>query len=158
MKVFISHQQADTSVAAAIAHRLKVRHQIDSYLDAIDPYISRPGEDIADYIRGVMNGCTQLLAVVSPSTKASQWVPWEIGVATEKDFPLATFGSNVLVIPEFLEKWPFLSSMEDLDEYGKASREARQSFTQKRARLTETAALHDSTREFYRNLRSRLGQ
>jgi hypothetical protein len=156
IKIFISHQQTDTVVAASIAQRLKTVHGIDSYVDAIDPYINRPGEDIADYIRREMGKCTQLMAVVSPATKASQWVPWEIGVATEKDFPLATFGSNVYVVPEFLEKWPFISDTRGVDEYAKASKEAQQTFVRKRATLTETAALHDSTREFYRLLRSRL--
>src|SRR6478735_11948042 len=121
IKVFLSHQSADATTARYVARRLKDRHGIDSYLDVIDPYIGRPGEDLAAHIRAQMGRCTQLLAVVSESTKASQWVPWEIGVATEKDHPLATFSAGGALPPEFLRKWPYLRTDFDLDQYALAS-------------------------------------
>ena len=77
IKVFISHQSADATTARLLASRLKVHHSIDSYLDVIDPYINRSGEDLAAHIQEEMGKCTQLLAVVSEATKASQWVPWK---------------------------------------------------------------------------------
>lgn len=50
MKVFISHQQADSLIAGQIATYLKVRHQIDIYLDLVDTSISN-GEDLADHLK-----------------------------------------------------------------------------------------------------------
>lgn len=158
IKVFISHQAADTALAADIAIKLRVRHSIASYLDVIDPYIGKPGEDLALHIQVEMSKCTQLLAVISPSTRASQWVPWEIGVATEKEFPLATFSGGRVPPPEFLQKWPYLTTDADIDRYAQASLKAAASFAQKRTTLTEGVARVRSTREFYSNLRNSLGQ
>lgn len=157
IRVFISHQSADSALAGALSYRLKRLHDIDSYLDIIDPLIKR-GEDLADHIRSEMTKCTQLLAVVSPSTKASSWVPWEVGVATEKDFPLATYSDGGLAPPEFLQKWPYLRTHSDLDVYAETSKRAERVLIEKREGGSESNARRTSTREFYNVLRSRLGQ
>lgn len=159
IKVFLSHQSADATTAAYVARRLKDRHGIDSYLDVIDPYIGRNGEDLAAHIRSQMGRCTQLMAVISEATKVSQWVPWEIGVATEKDHPLATFSAGGALPPEFLRKWPYLRTDSDLDQYALASKTARSTFVRKRsANLTEAAAQGSATGEFYSLLRRGLNQ
>jgi hypothetical protein len=157
IKVFISHQKADSAKAAAIAYRLKSQHSIESYLDVIDPYLGK-GEDLALHIQVEMSKCTQLLAVVSEATRTSSWVPWEIGVATEKEFPLATFTDGTTPPPEFLRKWPYLRSMADLDIYAQASKTTEQSFIRRRSTLTEDVARVRSTREFFDTLRKGLGQ
>lgn len=159
IKVFLSHQSADALTATRIQQRLKNLHSIESYLDVIDPYIGRPGEDLAAHIRAQMGTCTQLLAVVSEATQSSQWVPWEIGVATEKDYPLATFTAGNALPPEFLRKWPYMRTDAELDQYALASKIARTTFVQKRsATLNESVARGSSTREFYATLRRGLGQ
>ncbi len=158
IKVFLSHQRNDAGLAAQIARRLTVQHNIDSYLDVIDPFIDSPGEDLAAHIRAELGKCNQLLAVISETTRSSQWVPWEIGVATEKSFPLATYSSAHSLPPEFLRKWPYLQSEGDLDEYAHASKLADRTFIQKRAMLSEGTARLRSTDEFFRTLRARLGQ
>ena len=158
MKVFISHQSADSIVAGQIALRLQRVHGIDCYLDVIDPYLMGRGEDLAAHIRMEMGRCTQLLAVISYNTSDSQWVPWEIGMATEKDYPLATYSSASLPPPEFLRRWPYLRTEADLDRYASASKLARTFLVSKRSYLTEGDARRDSTREFYRTLRGSLGQ
>lgn len=159
MKIFLSHQKADSRIALSIQSHLKSVHDIDCYLDVIDVNISQ-GEDIAEHVRSELSKCTQLLAVVSESTKMSWWVPWEIGVATEKDYPLATFGDGI-DLPTYLKKWPYLRNMSDLDKYAEASREAR--------RRRHTASMesdspnvvifkNNSTKYFYRVLREKLGR
>lgn len=158
IKVFLSHQSADAAAALAIKQRLWNNHRIDSYLDVIDPYIGGRGEDLATHIQNEMGKCTQLLAVISTATSGSQWVPWEIGVATEKDFPLATYAAGSAFPPEFLRKWPYLRSERDLDLYANVSKTAERSFTTKRATLSESVARIRSTGEFFRELRSGLGQ
>lgn len=159
IKVFVSHQSADANTATNVARRLKTLHDIDCYLDVIDPYIGRPGEDLAAHIRVQMAKCTQLLAIVSDATKASQWVPWEIGVATEKDYPLATYAASNALPPEFLRKWPYLRTDAHLDQYALASKTARNTLVRKRsANLTESVARGSSTSEFYETLRRGIGQ
>ncbi|MET3661383.1 toll/interleukin-1 receptor domain-containing protein [Aquamicrobium ahrensii] len=157
IKVFISHQQADSTKAAAIAYRLKSQHQIDYYLDVIDPHMGK-GEDLAAHIQAEMSSCTQLLAVVSDATRNSSWVPWEIGVATEKDFPLATFLDGTAAAPEFLRKWPYLRTTADIDLYAQTSKAAERSYVAKRATLNEGVARVRSTAEFFATLRKGLGQ
>jgi MTH538 TIR-like domain (DUF1863) len=84
--------------------------------------LEKSGPDLADYIRAEMEKCTQLLAVISAKTRESQWVPWEIGVATEKERPLASFVNPHATIPEFLRKWPYLQSLPDVDRYAAVSK------------------------------------
>lgn len=159
IKVFISHQKTDSVLAGQIAAHLRYNHQIDSYLDLIDTSISK-GEDLATHLQAEMGKCTQLLAIVSVSTSSSQWVPWEIGVATEKDYPLATYSGSAALPPEFLRKWPYLRSMNDLDQYARASKAASNSFSRRRTTFRESVevAKSVSTRQFYVDLRSSLGQ
>jgi len=159
IRVFISHQQADSLLAAQISQHLKFHHKISSYLDVIDPTIIR-GEDLADHIRRHMSDCTQLIAVVSKATCASQWVPWEIGIATEKDYPLATYSGSGANPPEFLQKWPYLRNFEDLDNYASVSKAAEKTLKERQSMATESvqASTTISTRQFYSQLRSKLGQ
>lgn len=58
IKIFLSHQSADAETAKWIAAYLKVHHQIDSYLDVIDPYINKNGKDLANHIQTEMGKCT----------------------------------------------------------------------------------------------------
>ncbi len=158
MKIFISHQRTDSALALGISSRLKLQHGIDSYLDVIDPETPGAGDDLADLIRARLGTCTQLLAVISQATRTSWWVPWEIGVASEKEYPLATYSGGGATPPEYLRKWPYLRSDMDLDHYAMASKTASRDFATKRTYLNESAARARSTKEFYRSLRGSLGQ
>lgn len=159
MKVFISHQSTNSLVAKRVAGRLKNIHGIDSYLDVVDPFLGGNGEDLASHIRSEMGNCTQLLAVVSGATRLSQWVPWEVGVATEKDFPLATYSDGISAPPEFLRSWPYLRSDADLDHYASASKSAEHTFSYRRSlNFSERYSRHDATQHFFRTLRANLKQ
>jgi hypothetical protein len=157
MKVFVSHQQADSKTAGLVAARLQ-QNQIDYYIDIVDRNLAKSGELLGDYLRNEMGRCTQLIAIVSENTKLSAWVPWEIGIATEKNFPLATYLGDNTPAPEFLRKWPYLRSLGDVDQYVKASKAADNTFRSKRTILAEDSARRDSTSEFFRSLRASLGQ
>ncbi len=50
MKIFLFHQQTDSALALRIQGRLKSNHDIDCYLDVIDPKFNN-GEDIAAHVR-----------------------------------------------------------------------------------------------------------
>lgn len=160
MKVFISHQKADSDLAREIELYLKNNHKIDSYLDIVDPEASKTGDQLGEYLRRIMGTCTQLLAVVSERSKESWWVPWEIGIATEKDHPIATFARDNTILPEYLKKWPYLKNKNDLDFYAKAVKASTNLFENKRKLSVESRASvqHSSTQEFYRSIRADLGQ
>jgi hypothetical protein len=158
MKVFISHQRADSTLALGIAGRLRIYHAIESYLDVIDPNVASTGDELADHVKSELGKCTQLLAVVSEATRTSWWVPWEIGIATEKEFPLATFAGGSAAVPEYLKKWPYLRTEADLDRYAEASKSAARDFASKLSYLTESVARERSTKGFFRVLRASLDQ
>lgn len=158
VKVFLSHHSADSLLARRIERRLREYHNIECYLDVIDPYIGGRGQDLALHIQTEMDKCTQLLAIVSDTTRHSQWVPWEIGVATEKDYPLATFSTGTGLPPEFLRKWPYLQNDNDLDAYARRSKSAERSYEEKRRTVTAGVARIRSTSEFFTGLRADLGQ
>lgn len=153
IKVFISHKQEDEAKAKAISERLRTTHQIDTYLDVLDAVIGKSGEELAKYVRAQMGACTHLLAVVTPLTKQSWWVPWEIGVASEKDYPLSTY-STTSSLPEFLQKWPVLRNDQQLDVYAQAAKAGNR----KRLLVEATVAQRSGTEEFYRVLRAGLAQ
>ena len=144
IKVFLSHQRADSADAKKIADRLRINHQIDSYLDVIDDQFGKTGPDLAAYLRREIGKCSHLLAVTSFSTKDSQWVPWEIGIATEKDYPLATFAAYTSAVPEFLAAWPYLRTMEEVDAYARAAKSSDRTYSLRKATITETAARRES--------------
>ena len=114
-KVFISHQNKDSQIAKFIYRYLK-RENIDSFLDAYDPISGSYGSPIENYIIDVMGNCSHFLTVLSRNTKESWWVPFEIGVATDKDIPIANYFHEEIEIPEYLEKWPYLQNEIDLNK------------------------------------------
>lgn len=158
MRIFISHQRADADIATAIGNRLYSVHRIDCYLDVIDPHLREDGDELGEYIRQQLGRCTQLMAVISENAKASWWVPWEIGVSTEKDQPIATFARDNTALPEYLKKWPYLRTYQDIDEYARISILVAQTM-RKRSGWQNSAELRRAgTAEFYKRLRSSLGQ
>lgn len=157
VKVFISHKNEDAQLAGSIATYLK-SNGLNVYLDVIDSQLGKSGPDLADYIRNQLEQCTQLLAIISLQTRASWWVPWEIGVATEKERFLASFVSSQATVPEYLEKWPYLRSQNDLDVYIRASKSA-ETLVEDRIRkgYSETARAQ-GFRSFHTSLKASLGQ
>jgi hypothetical protein len=157
-KVFISHKNEDKQTAETIAARL-YRGGLDVYIDSIDPQLNKDGPDLADHLRGKLEECTQLLAVISHITQASWWVPWEIGVATEKERFLASYISGGASVPEYLRKWPYMRSYSELDIYIQRSKTIQQGVDDRVLRgNTRAASRSTGFREFHRSLKYALGQ
>jgi hypothetical protein len=116
MKIFLSHKQDDSNLATLIARQLRTHHH-EVYLDVVDTNFAKDGDDLGEYIRGKLGECDSLLAVISAATSTSWWVPWEIGVATEKNHPLSTYLGDSSAPPEYLRKWPVLRTLRDLDRF-----------------------------------------
>lgn len=117
-KVFISHKKEDSEQANAIAYQLK-RNGVGVYLDVLDPRLQDNGEELSNYLQEKLSQCSHLLAVLSYNTRLSWWVPFEIGIATEKQYPISSYltvGSKN-DIPEYLWKWPVLRTSDDLQKY-----------------------------------------
>jgi hypothetical protein len=158
MRVFVSHQKRDAELAAAVTQRLRAVHAIDCYLDLIDPDATSTGDELGEYLRRQLSACTQLMAVVSVNTKDSWWVPWEIGIATEKDYPISTYAGDQTTLPSYLKKWPYLRSSGELDIYAREAKKAEQQLTIRKYQLNESQARRATTSEFHKGLRTALGQ
>lgn len=84
--VFVSHRQADVNPAARIAY-LACQTGFDYWLDALDPTL--PGAGLvsteqaaaatAAIIEMALLNSSHVIAVITPNTKGSQWVPYEYG-------------------------------------------------------------------------------
>lgn len=154
MKVFISHKSHDSLKAKSISDRLRYTHGISTYLDVIDDQIGRSPSSLADYIRDQLEACTSILAVVSNATVNSWWVPWELGVATEKMMPQCTFTHGVTKLPEYLSKWPKISTETQLDGYVSSLRHFR---SDRQNRLQEGYGSSFATKRALENYYSRMG-
>jgi hypothetical protein len=83
--VFISHKREDEGVARVVARELAALG-IDYWLDVDDAAsmaAAQEGDDVAmcEAIERGLQNSTHLLALISPRTKESWWVPFEIGAA-----------------------------------------------------------------------------
>lgn len=122
-RVFISHKDSDSLIANRVARRVQM-NGINTYLDVIDDALVKDGPDLADLLLDRMSKCDQLIAVVSEATKTSWWVPWEIGVGSEKGFRMASYSERYVSLPSYLVKWPALHTDADVDRYCKLSNRA----------------------------------
>jgi len=125
MPVFISYRHVDRAHAIAINSRL-IQANIKTYLDVLDPE-SQTTDDITGVITRNITECTHLLAVVSQSTAQSWWVPFEIGEATISNRRICSFKTGPAELPLYLDKWPKLSTNNDLNFFIDAYREEQSS-------------------------------
>ena len=90
IKVFISHKQEDSVVAGVICKKLN-ELGIEAYLDLLDAEICTKGKELTEHIKKRLNDCSDILVVMSNKTEESWWVPFEIGMAAQKDFPVVSY-------------------------------------------------------------------
>ena len=158
IKVFISHKDSDAMIAESVNRSIR-RNGLETYLDVIDDALGKDGPDLADHLLSRMGECQQLVAVVSSATKDSWWVPWEIGVGSEKGFLMASFSYSHVRLPSYLEKWPALHSDSDIDLYCRYSKQTDAEIG-RRSWLTEQQKFSLRKNEalnFHKQLRTALG-
>ena len=157
MKVFVSHKLEDTAKAAVVKQTLE-KNGHTAYLDVIDAKLGKSGDDLGDYLRARMAECDSLIAVVSTATKGSWWVPWEIGVATEKNFPLSTYLSDNTEPPDYLKKWPILRTIAHLDAFAAKVKEIQGSIVRLSQTKSASEARSTSVATFHTELKKAIGQ
>lgn len=116
MKIFISHKKEDEEIALQVLRTLR-QVNVDVYLDLLDNIIFDDGEKLTKHIRNKLHECTDVIVILSGKTKDSWWVPFEIGMATEKDMPIANYLIGHEKIPEYLMYWPRLKNYQDVLKY-----------------------------------------
>lgn len=148
IKVFISHKQEDSYTANKIANELKAIN-VPYYLDILDHSVTRSGKELTDHIKRNLNDCTDIIVVMSESTRYSQWVPFEVGMSAQNDMPTATFLQENVSLPDFLVYWPRLKQPSDIRKYIEARIEVQHEYASKylletlESRKSQTARFYD---------------
>ncbi|HEM7111335.1 toll/interleukin-1 receptor domain-containing protein [Acinetobacter baumannii] len=165
MPVFISYRHSDRLKALEVRNKLD-RNNITCYLDVIDEE-SRTTDDITDVITKNIKKCTHLLAIISPNTNGSWWVPFEIGEATIFDRRICSYAfkefayisrSNLSLyksfLPEYLHKWPLLLSDSDLDAFiQEYKRDSERAIFDSSRSATFDSLTKSGAESFHRNLK-----
>lgn len=122
MTVFISHKQEDEYPARYVCDELK-KQGVEAYLDLLEGELLLKGKDLTNHIKSRLDECTDILVIMSDKTKDSWWVPFEIGMAAQKDFPIVSYLVNNVDLPDYLSYWPKLRQSSDLHKYISAKNE-----------------------------------
>lgn len=161
MKIFISHKNEDSSVAVLVQTELK-RMGVDAYLDVLDSSIVFKGEKLTSHIKSSLKNCTDILVVLTPNTKESWWVPFEIGMAAQLDFPIVNYlpnfaGEKKVDLPDYLSYWPKLTKSSDLIKYINAKNKVVQEIALEKSFGRHMFAEELSqTERFYKELKNML--
>lgn len=156
MKVFISHKKEDEERALTVKNVLD-KKGVPSYLDLLDSSVVADGKALTDHIKSNLNSCTDVIVVMTESTKTSWWVPFEIGMSAQKDMPTASFLEPNVELPDYLDYWPRLKNIYDIETYV----DVRKSFENK---LLESRSIFGTTyiqskidtNAFYQELKRKL--
>lgn len=156
MKIFISHKQEDNAYALGVKQVLD-NCKVNAYLDVLDNEISENGDELTEHIKSKLRECTDVIVILSEKTRESWWVPFEIGMAAEKDIPIANYLISGIELPEYLEFWPRLKCQNDVLKYVTVRKKVSESRREKF--ICESSSLYSAeseTKEFYRKLKQEL--
>lgn len=143
MRVFISHKSEDVEMAEYYASKLDALG-FDYYLDEYDIHIKN-SSDRGSLINMEILNSTDLLVIVTPNTKGSWWVPFEIGLSTAAGNRIVTIDKGYSNLPSFLRKWPVVDTSEKLNIYLKELQKNN------RKLLTESVEFSKSMESILRN-------
>ena len=159
MKVFISHKDIDYGIAIQVQNILK-KNQVEAYLDVLDNSITGTGEKLTKHIKGKLNECSDILVVMSENTKSSWWVPFEIGMAAQKDLPTVSYLQSGIMLPDYRSDWPRLKCNADIVKYIKARNKVKNQMLneiyQRGTRFTNISNELSETERFYQELKRQL--
>lgn len=157
MNIFISHKQEDGVLATYICNELK-KLEVNAYLDLLEGDILLEGEKLTKHIKERLNSCTDLLVVMSDKTQESWWVPFEIGMAAQLDFPIVSYLVNNVKLPDYLSYWPTLRKASDLPKYIKAKNNIllENQVFKKSYNMNKYATKRSKTDAFYKELKKML--
>lgn len=162
MPVFLSHRTVDDAIARQVYNRLTNVHGVTCYLDDVDREagVANANNRITALIVRRLNDCTNLLALVTPNTKGSWWVPFEVGVARQAPRIITTFTNlGQADLPQYLTEWPVLRGDSAVDIFAKYYKQqaqvAKRYLVKKAASASEATSTVDS---FHRQLKIALGQ
>lgn len=123
--IFISHRQADSKSAEAIAQYILLNTDNNVYIDTMDYDLNNPGKqkdpkDVVTAIDSALAFSTHLLGVISDNTRGSWWVPYEFGGTRLQNKPTAfTLLSGVEELPEYMQVSQLIKDVHELNHWVK---------------------------------------
>ena len=119
--VFVSHISSDIKAAIEIGKYVK-SFGIDIYLDVEDQDLQKAAQDqnhalITEFIDAGIFSSTDLLVIISEATKASWWVPYEIGFGKAQQLTLGALPLKSVRLPSYLKLAKTISGFKSLDTY-----------------------------------------
>ena len=121
--VFISHKKEDKNAALSIGSYLTDIVGVNIYLDVMDENLQKATQIENDkmIVESIKNGLecsSHLLCLISDKTRLSWWVPYEVGIADNKNLNIATLKLNTTDdIPSFLKIHPSFFTVEEFINY-----------------------------------------
>lgn len=91
--VFLAHSSKDKRYLPGVISVLE-NHGGHVYVDKSDDRLPEStNRETAEILRSTINGCRRFVVFVTPNSKDSRWIPWELGLADgEKGaYPVALF-------------------------------------------------------------------
>ena len=112
IKIFISHKKEDSDKAKEVYDYIVDNWSFEAYLDEFDSYISH--HNVVERIVDNLRKSTHILVLFSEHTIKSMWVPFELGVAYEREQGIGVLiwpdGVNInYKLPEYLDEFPKLN-------------------------------------------------
>lgn len=156
MDIFISHKQEDACIAEHVCNTLNSLG-VNAYLDLLEGDLLLEGEALTNHIKSKLNECTDILVVMSKHTQESWWVPFEIGMAAQRDFPIVSYLINDVELPDYLNYWPILRKTSDLLKYIDAKKKIiAEDYNIIKSFNSNHSSTKSSTKRFYEELKNKL--
>lgn len=127
--VFISYRKVDQDAANVIAHYLKFDVGVDIYFDEQDTELeaavaANSDKGIVECLERGLDFSTHLLGVLSPNTKDSWWVPFEIGSARRKKAEVGyILIKDVDDLPSYLKIATLVKNQDELKNWARSLKE-----------------------------------
>jgi hypothetical protein len=100
--VFLSHSSADNDLVPGVISILE-NHGGRVYVDKKDPALQEMEMvDIANRLRSAVRVCRKFVLLVTPRSKGSKWIPWELGLGdgVNRDVNVALFPSAETILEQ----------------------------------------------------------
>lgn len=147
MGIFISYRSTDFAIKEQVSNYFK-ENGISCYSDSYDDVLSqsRGSAALTKILVNRISEYDTLFAIVTPNTKNSWWVPFEIGTARQMPRIITSY-TNISEsdLPEYLLEWPRLRTPENLSIFVKEYNNKSKSITASVESLNENKANYDST-------------
>lgn len=82
--VFLSHSSKDKDVLPSAINFFS-QYRVNVYIDKADKELPcNTSPETGDMLKKRIQECKKFIVLVSPNSKDSKWIPWELGIADEK--------------------------------------------------------------------------